>query len=143
MEYCGPIWDSTVRGEQDMLENVQRRSACWARGARGIISVTALLKDLNWLPLADLRRNQRLSLFYKIINRELKVPKESVDLSISTSRTRKHHTRTLERVSGRDSNSPFWKGTIIQTIPEGNRLSETTVTAGSFTTFKSQLNAAP
>jgi hypothetical protein len=45
LEYCGSIWDPTVKQEVDMVEVVQRRAARWARGAYGIISVTALLSE--------------------------------------------------------------------------------------------------
>ena len=86
MEYCGAIWDTSVKEECDRLEIVQRQAARWARGAKGIISVTALLKDLDWLPLADWRRHQRLCLFYKIINGELQVPEHTVDIKCSKSR---------------------------------------------------------
>ena len=33
LEYCGSIWDPTVKEEIDRLESVQRRAAHWARGA--------------------------------------------------------------------------------------------------------------
>ena len=33
LEYCGSIWDPTVKQEVDMVEVVQRRAARWARGA--------------------------------------------------------------------------------------------------------------
>jgi hypothetical protein len=44
-----------------MVEVVQRPAARWASGAYGIISVTALLRNLGWLSLTGRRRNQRLS----------------------------------------------------------------------------------
>ena len=143
MEYCGAIWDTTVKEECDRLEIVQRRAARWARGAKGIISVTALLKDLDWLPLADQRRHQRLGVFYKIINGQLQVPEHTVDIKRSKSPTLQSNSLTLVRESGRDKHSPYWKGTILRTIPEWKRLSDCTVTAHSFTTFKSRLAAAP
>ena len=90
LEYSGGIWDTTTKCEADMLEAVQRRAARWARGARGIISVTALLNELNWQPLSDRRRDQRLSLFYKILHQNLNLPSESVDLRTLKTRTRKN-----------------------------------------------------
>ena len=88
MEYCGAIWDTTVMEECDRLEIVQSWAARWARGAKCIISVVALLKDLDWLPLADRRRHKILCLFYKIINSEFQVPEHTVDIKRSKSRTR-------------------------------------------------------
>jgi hypothetical protein len=72
-EYCCSIWDPTVKQEEDMVEIVQRRAARWVRGAYGIISVTALLRDLGWLSLTDQRRNRRLCLFYKILHGDLDI----------------------------------------------------------------------
>ena len=62
-EYCGAIWDPSGKEEIESLEVIQRRAACWARGAHGISLVTAILRDLSWLSLADWRRNQRFCLF--------------------------------------------------------------------------------
>ena len=118
---------------------IQRRAARWARGARGIIAVTALLKDLKWQPLADRRRNQRLGLFYKILNNELNIPPETVNLNISKSRTRKKHPLVLKRDKGSDKHSPYWKGTICRAIPHWNSLDASVAQAGSFITFKSRL----
>ena len=47
--------------------------------AHGIISVTALLNELNWKQLSDRRRDQCLSLFYKILHQDLNLPPESVN----------------------------------------------------------------
>ena len=46
LEYCGAIWDPTVKAEVEQLEVVQRHATRWARGARGINSVAALLQRL-------------------------------------------------------------------------------------------------
>ena len=139
LEYSGAIWDTTIKDESDRLEVIQRQAARWARGARGIISVTALLKDLKWQPLADRRRNQRLELFYKILNDELNIPPETINLNISKSRTRKKHPLVLQRDKGSDKHSPYWKGTICRTIPNWNSLDVSIAQAGSFITFKSRL----
>ena len=143
LEYCGSIWDPTVKAEIDMLEIVQRRAARWARGAHGIISVTALLNDLGWESLADRRRNQRLCLFYKILHGGLHIPPDDIDLKFSTRPTRTSHSWKLQRITGKDKHSPLWKGTISRTIPEWNNLSTSAVGADSFTTFKSQLSSTP
>ena len=143
-EYCGAIWDPTVKAEADQLEVVQRRAARWARGAHGIISVTALLADLKWLDLADRRRNQRLCIFYKVLNGELDISPDSIDLKPAASTTtRRSHKWKIERVVGKDRHSPLWKGTIARTIPEWNSLQGTIVSPDSVSTFKSRLSAAP
>ena len=64
LEYCGAIWDPAGNEEIESLEVIQRRAIRWARGANGIISVTALLRDLSWLSLVDQHRDQHLCLFF-------------------------------------------------------------------------------
>ena len=145
LEYCGTIWDPTSEYECNRLEDVQRRAARWARGVHGIISVTALCADLNWEPLADRRRHQRLSIFYKILNGDWDINPSSLDLKVepSTGRRSYSHHLNVKRFSGRDRHSPIWKGTILRTIPEWNSLPAKTVSADSVDTFKVRLSATP
>ena len=144
LEYCGAIWDPSGKEEIDSLEVIQRRAARWARGAHGIISITALLRDLGWLSLADRRRNQRLCIFYKILHGDLDIPPDSIDITRHTGRTtRGSHQWKLNRISAGDRHSPLWKATVIRTIPEWNSLSSGTVAADSLVTFKSRLSATP
>ena len=139
LEYCGAIWDTTIKDECDRLEMIQRRAARWARGARGIISVTALLKDLDWQPLSDRRCNQRLTLFYKLLNSHIDIDPKSVSLSVNLSNTRKKHNKVLVREYGKDKPSPYWKGTICRTIPLWNNLDRSVAEADSPLIFKSRL----
>ena len=142
LEYCGAIWDTTVKCESDKLEMVQHRAARWARGAHGIISVTALLRDLNWQPLSDRRRNQRLTLFYKLLNDCINIEPETVNLKRATRtsiRKGPNHRDVLQRERGKDQFSPYWKGTICRTIPEWNALDSNTAEADSTLIFKSRL----
>ena len=82
------IWHPSGKEEIESLEVIQRKAACcWARGAHGIISVTALLRDLSWLGLADRWRSQRLCLFYKILHRALDIPPAGIDISYHMGRT--------------------------------------------------------
>ena len=135
LEYCGSIWDTTIKDEADRLEMIQRRAARWSRGALGVISVTTLLRDLNWQALAARRCIQRLTLFYKILNERINIPPESVNITRSSSRTRKKHRDILNRVCGRDKHSPYWKGTICKTISIWKSLAE----ADSPLIFRSRL----
>ena len=145
LEYCGAIWDPTNRDESNRLEAVQRRSARWARGAHGIISVTALMSELNWAPLADRRRNQRLSIFYKVLNGNWDIHPATLDLKLEPPVSRRiySHKDNVKRFSGRDRHSPIWQGTILRTIPEWNSLPAEIVSADSVLKFKSQLGAMP
>ena len=65
MEYAATIWDSFLMKEINNLEVIQRRAARWTKSNYSYeISVTELLKDLNWAQLTDRRRVMRLTLFY-------------------------------------------------------------------------------
>ena len=67
MEYASMIWDPYLKKDIDLLEKVQWKAAWWVfSDYKYTTSVTRLLKDLNWKPLADRRQNQRLTLFHKI-----------------------------------------------------------------------------
>ena len=74
LEYCSSIWDPILNKDSDSIEKVQRKAARWARGQYGSISVTQLLKDLKWRPLADRRRDHRIILLYKILHGSVNIP---------------------------------------------------------------------
>ena len=143
LEYCGSVWDPTVKGEAEKLERVQKRAARWARGARGIISITALLNDLGWPSLADRRRNQRLCLFYKLLNGHFNISPEEFDLKSPARVTKTSHNKKLQRLSGRDQHSPLWRSTIVRTIPEWNSLPPLTAEADTINSFKCRLTSKP
>ena len=105
-----------MKGEAEKLERVQKRAARWARGARGIFSITALLNDLGWPSLADRRRNQRLCLFYKLLNGHFNISPEEFDLKSPARETKTSHNKKLQRLSGRDQHSPLWRSTIVRTM---------------------------
>ena len=147
LNYCGSIWDPSVQGEIRKLEMIQNRGARWVRGARGVISVTALLRDLGWLSLADQRRNQRLCLFYKLLNNIIDVNICDLDIrqlkDTDSRKSRGYHPNKLVRQRASDKSSPLWTSTVFRTIPQWNNLSTAALEAGSITTFKSQLSPRP
>ena len=142
LEYCGAVWDPTTQEEVNQLEMVQRRAARWSRGAKGIVSVTALLNDLGWQSLAHRRKEQRLCIFYKVLNGLLDISPGNINLHLPTDgRTlRNQHRYKIERLIGSDKNSPLWSGTVLRTIPDWNSLPARTVEADSLTAFKSRLS---
>ena len=126
---------------------IQNRGARWVRGARGVISVTALLRDLGWLSLADQRRNQRLCLFYKLLNNIIDVNICDLDIrqlkDTDSRKSRGYHPNKLVWQRASDKSSPLWTSTVFRTIPQWNNLSTAALEAGSITTFKSQLSPRP
>ena len=153
LDYGGAIWDPVNGSEIAKVERVQNRGARWVRGARGIISITALLNDLHWDPMATRRHNQRLCLFHKLLNQAMDVDLKELNLKqlkFTTAKTsRSYHPNKLVRINASDKHSPLWTGTVIRTIKDWNSLPNTTLdtvtssgSAGSITTFQSQLKAA-
>jgi hypothetical protein len=67
LEYCAPVWNPHHQKYIDMLEMVQRRAARFTLGRfHNRSSVTEMLQELGWEPLAHRRRVACLVVFYKI-----------------------------------------------------------------------------
>ena len=65
LAYGAPYTDTAIQ----QTEKVQRRAARWVkRDYSRISSVTAMLQSLQWRSLDQRRKNNRLSLLYKITN---------------------------------------------------------------------------
>ena len=122
LEYSSVIWDPTLKKEANNIERIHRIAARWACGQYGIISVTQLLKDLKWAPLADRRRHHHLILLYKILNHHLVVPPGDVDIRWALRPPRRGHSRQLQRPRAGAKSSPLWHSTTFRTIPEWNSL---------------------
>jgi hypothetical protein len=71
VEYSSSVWDPFHANQIDAIEMIQRKAArfCLNRYQR-MDSVTEMLQQLNWKPLASRRRASRLSTFSKVFNRE-------------------------------------------------------------------------
>ena len=143
LEYCSSIWDPILNKDSDSIEKVQRKAARWARGQYGSISVTQLLKDLKWRPLADRRRDHRIILLYKILHGSVNIPPETVDIRKSKRTPRGvSNPDKLERPRATRKSSPLWNSTVFRTIPEWNQLPASIAEADSITSFKSRLACA-
>ena len=100
-------------------------------------SVSALQKQLRWLPLSERRRQHRLSILYKIRNGLLAVAPEAIDL-VPNSRPGKQckYVRL-----GVQSLFPLWDQFVHRTVRDWNELPTNVAEAGSVNAFKSQLVA--
>ena len=68
LEYCAAVWDPYLTKDINTLENIQRRAARFIiQDHSRFTSVSSLLKDLNWAPLKDRRRDIRLAMLFKIV----------------------------------------------------------------------------
>ena len=67
MEYACAIRHPHYQSQVSVLEKVQRCAARWVLSDYSYhSSVSFMLEQFNWLPLAKRRKQQRLSLFYQI-----------------------------------------------------------------------------
>lgn len=71
LEYASSVWDPSYTTLVHSLEMVQRRGARFVHGVRRYdptVSVSHLLKGLNWTSLHHRRRERRLRFFHKIVH---------------------------------------------------------------------------
>ena len=142
LEYAAVVWDPSLHRDIDILEKVQRKAARWAKGQYGVTSVTTLLRDLKWDPLADRRQNQRLILMYKIMNSLIAIPPDKVDIQRATRPPRLPKNQdNLQRPRASTKSSPLWNSTIYKTIPQWNELPAVVAEADSLLSFKRKLTA--
>ena len=122
------------------------------RHIRGVVSITLLLRDLKWRSMADRRRNQRLCLFYKLLDGVIDVDTSELSLvryrDSNKRKTKAYHPDKLLPVTGKDRHSPLWTGTVVRTVADWNKLPPAALNvlsnkAGSITSFKSQLGLCP
>ena len=86
------VWHPHKKSNKDKIEKVQRRAARFvSNNFRRKASVSEMLHDLGWQSLDGRRQDQRLVLFYKIINGIASVETEDI-LMPADSRTKKNHS---------------------------------------------------
>ena len=92
LEYSCSVWHPHKKSNKDKIEKVQRRAARFvSNNFRRKASVSEMLHELGWQSLDDRRQDQRLVLFFKIINGLASVETEDI-LTPADSRTRKNHS---------------------------------------------------
>jgi hypothetical protein len=96
-----------------------------------------MMRQLRWTPLAERRRVQRLTFFYKIINDLVAVPGESIHIYKNQRKQRHSHTRTVNVIA--TSTNIYKKSFIPRTILDWNSLQETIVSTTKPEEFKSAL----
>ena len=92
LEYSCSVWHPHKKSNKDKIEKVQRRAARFvSNNFRRKASVLEMLHELGWQSLDGRRQDQRLVLFFKIINGLASVETEDI-LTPADSRTRKNHS---------------------------------------------------
>ena len=140
-EYGGAIWDPHTLTSIDKLERVQRRAARWVcgYGPREEVSVSSLLNQLKWPPLSRRRKDQRLTLLFKIVNGEVGITPEDLGLVPGYRGTRSNHRFKFREPPGRTQETK--NSCLNTTIRDWNLLPPTLAEADSLSTFKSRLAA--
>ena len=93
------------------------------------------MKDLDWTPLADRRREHRLILLYKITNGLIEIPTEKF---ISYSKyTRNSNTKKINII--RSSTEVFKNSYFPKSVKDWNNLTESCVNSPSVDSFKGAL----
>ena len=140
LEYGAAIWDPYTKHNIDKIEKIQRRASRFVtRTYEQKASVTELLDKLKWDTLEKRRKNQRLSLLYKIHNNTLTVPSENY-LVFNNSTTRqgqKNNFRILR------SNTEIHRQSYFpRTVKDWNALPQDVKECNTLTAFKERLRTA-
>ena len=139
LEYSASIWDPYLKKDITLLEQVQRRAARFvSNDYRYRSSVTSMLQELGWQDLASRRRDIRLALFYKVIHHLVAVPIDDKFLIKADIRTRANngYKYRIPKTNCEEFRSFFYS----RTIPDWNRLPQSTVEAPSIDAFKQRLS---
>lgn len=142
LEYASPIWDPHQANHKAALEGVQRRAARWICNKYSRReSVTQMLQALNLEPLEERRRQARLTLLYKILNGAVAVPPDELGIHQNPRATRGLSTKMKLLVPSCTTTA---KSThfVSRTIPQWNKLPDTTTAADTVPRFKSQLSGS-
>ena len=74
MEYASSVWNPNLQKDINKLEMIQRRSARYVTNRyHSTSSVETMLQKLQWPTLEERRKKARLTLLYKVANREVKI----------------------------------------------------------------------
>ena len=137
LEYSCSVWDPHFEKDVSQIENVQRRAARLVKGDfRRQSSVTSMMKELGWKPLQARRRESRLTLLFKIINRLVAIPPDNF-LSFNK---RKIRNRNSKQIQVKSANVDCYKFSFFpRTIIDWNSLDEETVSCQTLENFKAAL----
>ena len=68
LEYGDVVWSNCTLCKSNELEKIQHEAARIVTGATKLVSISSLLSETGWEPLALRRRKHKLTFFYKMIN---------------------------------------------------------------------------
>ena len=104
MEYADPIWDPYTKDNIQLLEAVQRRAARFVCNKYSRYeSVTSMLQEMEWPLLEQRRAESRLTLFHRIVHKE-------VDINEHALMVQNHRSQTVS-----SSDDPRLQRTVLNT----------------------------
>ena len=136
MEYTCVVWDPHYQSQVSVLERFKDMLKWVLSDYSYHSSVSSVLKQLNWLPLAKRRKQQRLNLFYQIMNGEigLSLPDR---YHFTNKHTRQHHPFHL--IIPPTNTTSYMTSYFPRTIWEWNLLPPPLMEVNSLAVFSNQL----
>jgi len=135
LKYCATVWDPYLVKDRDELEKVQRRAGRFVKNNyQPKSSVTEMLNDLGWLPLAERRRELRLTLLFKILQGLVAV---QTDMMVPSDTRTRHHNQSYKHISADTRN--YANSFFPRTISDWNKLPADTINSQTPVAFKRSL----
>ena len=137
VEYAATVWDPYTQKDIHTLDMVQRRGARYVCNRHGNkSSVNNMLDTLNWKTLEQRRKEARLTMLYKIYNKEVAISSEN-RLIQPSQLSRNMHNLSFQIPN---TNSDYRKFSFFpRTIRDWNALPLDIVSAGSLEIFKERV----
>ena len=144
IEYCSSIWDPHQQSLIHKLEMIQHRAARfvlnrpWRRNHRD--SITEMLVELKWPTLEDRRKQARLMLLFKFVNKLIYVPNQYLPVLSPATSTRANHPLKLLQLYARTNR--YSNSFLPRSIPDWNNLDMEDLDNIDLLTFKNHLQNA-
>ena len=137
LEYCSSVWDPHTVGGAHKIEMVQRRAARWTLNRyHNTSSVSSMLDQLQWRPLAFRRTDMRLCVMYKIVNNIVSINPRTY-LQPVTRQTRQTHCHSF--IQYQCQHNTFQSSFFPTTIINWNSLPSHIITATNYNSFRHQV----
>ena len=134
LDYSSTVWDPHLNKDINRIENIQRKAARFVESDyKQTSSATSMMDELGWKPLHERRREQRLTLLFKIVNDLVAIPADQyIRYNNRTSRNRHSKQLKVESV-----NSVIYKNSFFpRTIIDWNNLPQSATDCGTVENFK-------
>ena len=138
IHYSASVWDPYLQKDIDRIESIQRRGARFVqKDYQRTSSVKAMMNELGWKPLAHRRREQRLTLLFKIINGLVAIPATD-HIVFNTRPSRSGHNKQIKVIT---TNTDIYKNSFFpRTIKDWNSLSESAVNSDTVNGFMDSIS---